>query len=277
MLKQPLTKYKTIMLGNGTGSIFDLGCYLVSLCDGLQRHGYTFTPEVFNQVLKDKGLFIPTGTKNYIDVDNLAKKWPEVFVSFKSVAPFTTQSIPLDDTHVVVAKVDARPIGGTGSHFVEVLRMEGAYAIIGDPWFGDEVRAFDRYGKYGTLKELRIFEIKKGAVGSTPQGDTSMADTAEVTKLKSDLDQAIKDKTSLTNQVAGWVRDSQNGTWVAKADVEKAKTEAYNSGFEAGKVSVSTNPNINPGSIDMSKWRINGLQVSHVEGDKTITLNYDQI
>ena len=258
-------------MGKGEGSIYDFGCYMVSLVDGLQRRKYTFTPEVFNQLLKDKGLWIGE-FGNYIDVDNIAKKWSEVFVSFKSIAPYTNQPVPLDDTHVVLAKVDARPIGGTGSHFVEVLRFDGAYAIIGDPWFGDEVRAFDRYGKYGTLKELRIFEIKKPSVAS--QGDTSMADSAEVVKLKSDLEQALRDKTSLTNQVNGWVRDSQNGTWVAKADVEAREKVSYANGFEAGVKSVQVNAPVNPGSVDLSKWEVNGLTISTQEGSKTTSLNY---
>lgn len=272
MLKQTLAKYKTIKLGNGSGSIYDYGCYLVSLVDGLQRHGYTFTPEVFNQVLKDKGLWFGE-FGNYIDVDNIAKKWSEVFVSFKSVAPFTTQSIPLDDTHVVLAKVDARPIGGTGSHFVEVLRMEGAYAIIGDPCFGDEVRAFDRYGKYGTLKELRIFEIKKGAVGS--QGGTSM------TNMYGGLDLANPDSMKVCVDAFNAIK---NGEYVKKADAQAqadaAKKAGYDhgksDGFNEGKASVPAPTPAQSGSVNMDEWKVNGLQISHVEGDKTITLNYDK-
>lgn len=207
MLKQTLDKYRNILLGDGIGSIYNLGCYLVSLCDGLNRHGYNFTPESLNQILKDKGLW--TGdTKNYINVDQLSKIWPEVFVSFKSIEPLITQDIPLDDSHIVLAKVNATPIGGSGSHFVEVLRMAENYAIIGDPWYGDEVRANDRYGKCGTLLGIRIFEIKRGNMPNVYKGlDLTNQDSMKVAvdvwdqvvnqKLyikKSDSDMALQDQ-----------------------------------------------------------------------------------
>jgi len=91
------------------------------------------------------------------------------------------------------------------------------------------------------------------------------ANMDEITKLKSDLDQALKDKESLTNQVNGWIRDSQNGTWVAKADVEAKEKAAYDKGFSAGSVSDTI--------IDMAEWEVNGLTVSTKEGDKTVSLN----
>lgn len=263
MLKQTLAKYKTISLGNGTGSIHDFGCYLVSLCDGLNRRGYLFSPEGLNTILKEKGLWIGE-FGNYIDVDNLDNKWGEIFTSFVKIEPFSNQVVPIDDNHIVLAKVNAKGIGGSGTHFVEVLRMDGVNAIIGDPWYGDEIQAFSRYGKLGTLLGLRIFEIKKS------QGGTSMADTEAVTKLKEELEQVKRDRTSLTSQVEGWVRDSQNGTWVAKADVEKREQDSYKKGFEAGKASVIVQPEL----VELSKWEVNGLTISTQQGSKTTSLNY---
>lgn len=103
-------------------------------------------------------------------------------------------------------------------------------------------------------------------------GGNNMTDSAEVIKLKEDLAQANRDKTSLTNQVAGWVRDSQNGTWVAKVDVEKREKISYDKGFEAGKASVQSEPL----TVELDNWEVNGLTISTVEGNKTISLNYKQ-
>lgn len=160
MLRQTLPQYKTVKMGFGTGSIYDFGCYLVSLCDGLNRRGHNFTVEQLNDIFKTKKLWIGE-FKNYIDVDNLANKWPEVFASFKKIEPYNDQIPQLDDLHIVLGKVDARGIGGSGTHFVEVVGRNGVFDLIGDPWFGDEIRAFDRYGKYGTITGLRVFKIKQ--------------------------------------------------------------------------------------------------------------------
>lgn len=109
----------------------------------------------------------------------------------------------------------------------------------------------------GTIDIDKLIAIAKG-------GD--MADTIE--SLKAQLAESEKNKKSLQEQVDGWVRDSQNGTWVSSADHIKAQELAYNKGFEAGKISAPV------AEVDMSKWQVNGLTVSTVSGDKTTSLNY---
>lgn len=161
MLRQTLEKYKSIKMGDGEGSIYSYGCYLVSLVDGLVTKGYIFTPEGFNEILKSKSLW--TGEfLNYIDVDNIATKYPEIFISFAKhdVWPSNDQlNTWLDNNFIVVCKVDARGIGGSGTHFVVLKEMQGSTAIIGDPWFGDIKPVTLRYGKLGNILSLRVFEI----------------------------------------------------------------------------------------------------------------------
>lgn len=163
LYKQTETKYKSIKMGFGTSSIYDYGCYLVSLCNGLNEvGGWKFTPESFNELLKEKKLFVGE-FKNYIDIENLSKKLPDVFIKAETYWSYPTDDIlkeALQKDRVVVAQVDARGIGGSGTHFVLVLRFEGNTAIIYDPWYGEETKVTKRYSKYGNLLGLRIFTIK---------------------------------------------------------------------------------------------------------------------
>lgn len=148
-------------MGYGTGSIYDFGCYLVSLVEGLVSKGYAFSSEGFNEILKSKGLW--TGEfKNYIDVDNISKRYPEVFKSFQKLDTWPSNdqlNTWINGNFVVVCKVDARGIGGTGTHFVVLKGMDGNTAIIGDPWTGTIDKVTLRYSKYGNILSLRVFEI----------------------------------------------------------------------------------------------------------------------
>lgn len=81
--------------------------------------------------------------------------------------------------------------------------------------------------------------------------EDTMADTAEVTKLKGDLEQALRDKASLESQVAGWVRDTTNGKYILASDVKPPAND-----------------------VDLTKWEINGMVISTTDGNKTTSLNY---
>lgn len=161
--KQTESYYKTLMMGFGSGSVYDFGCYLVSLVNGLSEFGYSYTPRTFNQFLKDKGLW--TGEfKNYIDVDRISTVLPEIFTSYKRIEPtpdMSTIQWYLSRDYVIVAKVNAKAIGGTGTHFVYVEYIKDNVCWIYDPWFGDLKKVTDRYGKLGNLLGLRVFGVKR--------------------------------------------------------------------------------------------------------------------
>lgn len=178
MLKQTLAKYKTIMLGNGKGSIYDFGCYLVSLVEGLNTKGYNFSIEGFNEALKYNKCWVGE-FQNYIDVDNIATKYPEIFKSFKKVTTWPSNdqlNSWLSGNYVVVCQVDAKGIGGSGTHFVVLKEMQGNTAIVGDPWYGDIKPVTLRYGKLGNILSLRVFEIKPLQVTPSLMPDTTLSD-----------------------------------------------------------------------------------------------------
>ena len=160
MFKQTETKYKKIMLGFGNESLYNVGCYLVSLVNGLNLKGWNFTPESFNQLLRDKKLFIGE-FKNYIDVDNLFKTLPDIFEFYQRVNAWNEHVLTdsLEKGMVVLGHVDARGISGTGTHFVLILKFENGVVTIFDPWDGKEELVTKKYGKYGNILGLRVFGV----------------------------------------------------------------------------------------------------------------------
>ena len=162
MYKQTEEKYKKIMLGFGKGSIYNFGCYLVSLVNGLEKKGYSYTPELLNDLLKKNNGFVGE-TKNYINVDALDNIFPEIFKGFKRIEPFRDVELKalIEAGKIVVAKVSAIPLGGKAgdTHFVLVTGFQGNVARIYDPWFGDEHLVTFRYSKFGNLLGLRVFDI----------------------------------------------------------------------------------------------------------------------
>lgn len=168
LYKQTETAYKKLMMGFGTSSVYSVGCYFISLLNGVLQNGFSFTPETFNEYLKERGAFIIDNvTNNYIDVDNIAKEVPDIFTAFRKHEPWTDMVLLesyLKQQCVVIGKVDARGIGGTGTHFVLITAIDGANVMIHDPWYGDTIKVAERYNKYGNILGLRVFWLKKKEV-----------------------------------------------------------------------------------------------------------------
>lgn len=162
--KQTEDKYKYIKLGFGDGTIYSYGCYLVSLVNGLNDKGYSFTPEGFNDLLKQNNAW--TGEfNNYIDVARLDDIFPNIFTSFRSVDPWDdtpTLDELLKPDLVVLCRVSAKPIGGAinSDHFMLLVGKDGNTAIIHDPWTGKEEKITLRWGSLGNIKGIRIFGVK---------------------------------------------------------------------------------------------------------------------
>lgn len=198
--KQTEEYYKTLPMGFGTGSVYDYGCYLVSLVNGLSSFGYDYTPRTFNQFLKDNNAW--TGEfKNYINVDKLDDILPNIFKSFKSIEPcpdMSTIQWYLSRDYIIVAKVNAKAIGGSGSHFVFVEYIKDGVTWIYDPWFGDLKKVTDRYGNLGNLLGLRIFGVvRKSSSGSDTNtgGETMEIENQLFEKLvgkSTERDEAVK-------------------------------------------------------------------------------------
>lgn len=196
MFTQTEEKYKKILMGFGTGSLYDFGCYLFSLVNGLVDFDWDYTPEEFNQFLKDKQAW--TGPyKNYINVDVLDDILPEIFISFKQID--TWPGFPaiinyLNNNYIVIGKVDARGIGGSGSHFVRIVdTIENKNTVIQDPWTGLTEPVTNRYNKYNNILSLRIFEVKKN--------QNIMPDNTQILSLLKKYNLEVKADKSLTDRL----------------------------------------------------------------------------
>lgn len=170
MFKQTDPKYKSVMMGFGTGSIYQYGCYLVSFVNGLNQKGYSFTPESMNDMLKAHQAWVGP-YKNYIDVLNLEKYFPTIFVKFGKIDPWNDVPPTIDflkSNLVVVCRVDARAIGGTGTHYVLLTSIQDNIAVIHDPWTGNVEKITVRYKNYGNILGLNIFNVVPFVKPTTP-------------------------------------------------------------------------------------------------------------
>ena len=222
-------QWKLKRLGFGSGTIGSYGCYLTALASGLTRFGWDFDPGTLNDYLKSKDLY--TGEfRNYIDVENIAAVLPDMFLGFEKIEPWDDMSQLenfLDGNYVVVAKVSAVGIGGTGTHFVLVDDTSGPNAIIHDPWTGEYQPVATRYGSLGNILGLRVFNIKPYEEGSMPSGDG----TDEYKGLD------LNNKDSMKVAVDTWA-DVRDGKYIKKTDADKAQEVAVKAAMEKGDTAI---------------------------------------
>jgi hypothetical protein len=159
MFKQTEPQYQTVLIGFGTGSIYEYGCYLVSFVNGLNQKGYSFTPESMNDLLKVNSAWVGP-FKNYIDTQNLHRYLPAIFNSYNRIDPWN--DIPSTNdllNSVVVCRVDARAIGGSGTHYLALVGIEDGIAVINDPWTGRTEKITVTYGNYGDILGIEVFDV----------------------------------------------------------------------------------------------------------------------
>lgn len=205
MYTQRQRELRDTALGFGEGSIWNYGCKLVALSYGLKKFGIDLPPIELNSLLKTEGLFTGT-TKNLIN-DALIHKLPFI-ESFQRINAFSMEQLAeLLKAHVVIGEVSPVPIGGTGQHFVLVLSIEGANAIIGDPWWGDELKVAERYSKHGNIKSLRVYKVKpeNKPIGGQMQIDSKVFE--ELVSKSSKYDEFIKIGYSKPEELKVYVDD----------------------------------------------------------------------
>jgi len=158
-------------MGNGTSSIGAVGCYLCSLVSGLSDRGYGWDPASFNLLLiADKAWVGPY--ENYIDSGNLEKYMPDVFTSFKKIDPYNDQpkiDQLVGENLIGVCRVNARAIGGTGTHYLLLKGQNKGVALIFDPYTNKIEPITTTYGKYGDILGIDVFGVKtKSTVPEPP-------------------------------------------------------------------------------------------------------------
>ena len=157
-------RWKNTIFGNSTSTnkIGAYGCYLCSLVSGLSDRGYDYDPNTFNDLLKSVNAWVgPFG--DYIDSQNIDKYLPAIFTNFQKIDPWN--DIPKVDNLVgenliVVCRVNAKAIGGTGTHYLYLVGQQKGVALIYDPWRNVVEPITTTYGKFGNILGIDIFTVK---------------------------------------------------------------------------------------------------------------------
>ena len=58
-----------------------------------------------------------------------------------------------------MGRVSAKPIGGTGDHYVLITKVQNGVAIIYDPWSKVEEPITNRWASFGYILGIRIFKV----------------------------------------------------------------------------------------------------------------------
>lgn len=234
-------RWKDVPMGKGTGTIGQYGCYLTSLCNGLNAKGYSYTPLSLNDLFKSLNAWVgPYG--NYIDVANLNKYLPNLFTGFQQIDPWgstpATQDIIKNDL-VALGRVSAVPIGGAvdGTHFVLITGQQNGVAIIYDPWSGVEEPITKRWSGYGYIRGLRLFNVKPYAEIPEPAPTPVPVDQ---TAVIDDLKQQLASCQKATNDAITSALAENNQAWQTKLEIANNMVDSLNSQISDLKKSITT-------------------------------------
>ena len=161
-------RWKDIIMGDITGPnpstnpIGQYGCYLCSLVSGLSDRGYGWDPASFNLLLRSFGAWVGP-YQDYVDSPNLEKYMPDVFTSFHKIDPWNDMPRVdnlIGENLIVVCKVNAKAIGGTGTHYLYLVGQQKGVALIYDPWRNVTELVTKTYGNFGNILGIDIFGVK---------------------------------------------------------------------------------------------------------------------
>lgn len=188
-----------ILLGYGTGTqtIANFGCFMIAAYDALKKRNlYTGSVGQWNQHLKEIGVYTPANPTmiSVVTLGANSKYFTQGYKEAYSDAGLI-KYLSQPDKYIVIGEVSAKGIGGTGQHFVKVIKVDSqngkiSMTYIDDPWGGlDNQKITTRYGTYGNVLSLRVLELAKGTTDmSTLYPYLGVANDAEAkTKLKEHL------------------------------------------------------------------------------------------
>ena len=157
-------RWKNTIFGNSTSTnkISTYGCYLCSLVSGLSDRGYDYDPNTFNDLLKSVNAWVgPFG--DYIDSQNIDKYLPAIFTHFQKIDPYNDNpkiDQLVGENLIGVCRVNAKAIGGTGTHYLYLVGQQNGVALIYDPWRNVTEPITTTYGKFGNILGIDMFTVK---------------------------------------------------------------------------------------------------------------------
>ena len=200
-------RWKNTIMGDtdgpnpSTNTVGEYGCYLCSLVSGLSDRGYDYDPNSFNELLKSIKAWVGP-YKDYIDTANICSYLPAIFTSFLKIDPWN--DIPkvdnlIGENLIVICRVNAKAIGGTGTHYVYLVGQQKGVALIYDPWRNVVELITKTWGNYGDVLGINIFTVKvKSTLPIQPPNPQNVAIPEPTTSLNQP-GQAINSETSSTS------------------------------------------------------------------------------
>lgn len=282
MINQRL--YPDIALGLGnlpSQSIGMVGCYQGVILQGLLDRGYSFSVAGFNDLMVSRGVYNEK-YKTVISLQLILSQMGDIFskARFEQWNSQNVLNYMADKKYLLAGEVDARGIGGSGQHFVYIQSVESnesgiTMTYIGDPWDGlDRQKITTRYGQYGNIKSLRVFEVKESVMADmitverkdwdrllkgNQLGDRLIGGISQpgniADKSENDIDRIIKE-----------VQDTKNAKQECESGRDRAIEEAEQRGYERGIASCPTVPQPPQGSFAKTSYSI-----ERVEGGQKIT------
>lgn len=283
-----------IVLGYGSASqtIELYGCFMICIYDALKQRGlYTASVSQWNQYLKDIGVYTPQNPTllNIATLGANSKYFTKGYKEAYSDAG-VLKYLAEPDKYILIGEVSAKGIGGTGQHFVKIVRADSTngkitMTYIDDPWGGlSNQKVTTRYGTYGNILSLRVQEIAKGAeMPDTMQVEKTVFEelVTKATKYdeinkngyvtKADHDAEVGRKNEEIGNLKKQLADAQEQLRLEQEAHAKTKAELATT---KQLLADCENKPITPPADTQLKGRLNGYNITYVKDGKTYTENY---
>jgi hypothetical protein len=159
------SRWKSVLLGFGTGTIGQYGCFVTAYANLLTYYGHNTTPLQMNDIMKERKWF--TGTsKNLVANHQVPQtlypseiKWVED-KQWPNPVDWNYFNDANDINILYIIKLDSSPAAGVQDHFVLVQGKKGNDLLIDDPWDGKR-KMLSAYGDpakilYASYKYTRV-------------------------------------------------------------------------------------------------------------------------
>lgn len=285
--------------GTGTQTIANYGCFMVNIYDALKERGlYTGSVGQLNQHLKDIGVYTPQNP-TLINVATLGANSKYFVQGYKEAYSDAgvLKYLAEPGKYILIGEVSAKGIGGTGQHFVKIIRADSTngkitMTYIDDPWGGlSNQKVTTRYGTYGNVLSLRVLELAKGAeMPETIQVEKSKFEelVTKATKYdeinkngyvtKADHDAEVNRKNDEIGRLKPDLTAEQTAHQTTKDALATEQQAHVKTKEELAKtkqlLADCQNKPITPQPDPTLSGRLNGYQKTYVKDGITITENY---
>jgi hypothetical protein len=173
------TRWSGEKLGTSASTIGSHGCVISCLSSLFCYYGFDTDPARFNQLCKDKGVYVSRNLVDWPKIENIYEfiKFKERIDCVKTPAPTGRLDEELTEGRPVILNVDLNPNQPGPDHFIICIgKTEDNHYICYDPWYLNEDAIFfdARYGD--PIKNIFGMRLINGPVPLPDTPQPSIAD-----------------------------------------------------------------------------------------------------